>query len=162
MSEPDYMMAQVMECCGLEPSEPTYWTNGAGFVVPIREMSRPHLLNTLRYLERKNRPSNRASAFWALRREAARRGFCPSIEEWAEAHARAITAGVNPDAGYWAVWADYGFFSRDGNPFRESEDAEADYRKRYPDQREMAVPDLPFCYQGESDEEYWPIDADDM
>jgi hypothetical protein len=158
MPEPDYMMAQAMECDphGCMPlPEPTHWRNGAGFAVPIREMSRPHLLNTLRWCERKHAPSHSGSIFWALRREAQRRGFCPSIEEWAEAHTRAVTAGVNPDAGYWAIWAGYGFFSRDGNPFRESEDAEADYRQQYPDRNNLdAIAEAMGIYA--------PIDADDM
>jgi hypothetical protein len=153
MSEPDYMMAQVMECCGLEPSETTHWTNGAGFAVPIREMSRPHLLNTLRWCERKRWPCHDGSPFLAIRREAQRRGFCPSVEEWQAARERATAIGVHAEAGYWHVWAGYGFFSRDGNPIRERENAEADYRQQYPDRAQTA-------------DEFWrehaPVDSDDM
>jgi hypothetical protein len=126
MPEPDYMMAQFMECCPPQ-AEPTHWTNGAGFAVPIREMSRPHLLNTLRWCERKGWPSYVGSPFWAIRREAQRRGFCPSVEEWQAARVRATAAGVNAKAGYWHVWAGYGFFSRDGNPVREGEQVETEY-----------------------------------
>jgi hypothetical protein len=158
MPEIDYMMAQMMECCP-QQAEPTHWTNAGGYSVPICGMSRPHLLNTLRFLERKHKPDHSGSMFWALRREAERRGLRPTTEEWLEARTRADAAGEDPRAGYWTVWAGHGFFSCDGNPIRENDTVEAKYRRVYPDQRETPVSDLHFCYQGDSDDALpWPID----
>lgn len=168
MADPDYMMAQFLECTVHDfevvlPPEHTHWQNAAGNRVPIVRMSRPHLLNTLRFCERKNRPNGPGTIFWALRREAERRGYRPTEEEWTEARRRADRAGVPDTAGYWEIWVGYGFFSRDGNPVREAEeaeDAELSYSIRY---REWeAIPTMPDEECDDCSCEYYPIDSEDF
>lgn len=111
------------------------WQNNAGIRMPIREMSDPHLLNTVRWCERRAWHPN-DSTFRALVSEVYRRDLGPqSLADWAGAQARAT---ADPDFSrdklfaWWEIWVGYGPHSANGNPIRLSPEQEQEYRFKWP------------------------------